>query len=67
MRVAVVIFNGFYEIHSFAAAHIVNRLRPKIRKAFITLAGQRRDLNERRARARVIYIFLDGEFGYADR
>jgi hypothetical protein len=39
MRVAVVILEGFYEIHSFAAAPIVNRLRPKIRKAFITSPG----------------------------
>ena len=39
MQVAVVTFGGFNEIHSFAAAHIVNRLRPKIRKAFITSPG----------------------------
>ena len=39
MQIAVVTFDGFNEIHSFAAAHTVNRLRPKIRKAFITSPG----------------------------
>ena len=36
MQVAVVTFGGFNEIHSFAAAHIVNRLRLEGWKAFIT-------------------------------
>jgi hypothetical protein len=52
MQVAVVTFDGFNEIDSFVAAHILNRLRPKGWKAFITSPRQRRDLNERRARAR---------------
>ena len=39
MQVAIVTFDGFNEIHSFAVAHIVNWLRPKIRKAFITSPG----------------------------
>ena len=36
MQVAVVTFDGFNEIDSFVAAHILNRLRPKGWKAFIT-------------------------------
>jgi transcriptional regulator GlxA family with amidase domain len=36
MQVAVVIFDGFSEIDSFAVAHILNRLSPKGWKAFIT-------------------------------
>jgi len=67
MQVAVVTFGGFNEIHSFAAAHIVNRLRPKIRKAFITSPGNVVTSIERRARARVTYIFLHGEVRHADR
>ena len=39
MQVAAVTFDGFNEIDAFAAAHIVNRLRPKIRKPFITSPG----------------------------
>jgi len=47
MRIAVVTFDGFNEIDAFAAAHILNRLRLE---GVHHLAGQRRDLNERRAR-----------------
>ena len=64
MQVAVVTFDGFNEIDAFAAAHILNRLRLE---GVHHLAGQRRDLNERRARARVTYIFLHGEVRHADR
>jgi len=36
MQIAVITFDGFNEIDSFIAAHILNRLRPKGWKAFIT-------------------------------
>jgi transcriptional regulator GlxA family with amidase domain len=36
MEIAVITFDGFNEIDSFVAAHILNRLRPKGWKAFIT-------------------------------
>ena len=36
MQIAVITFDGFNEIDSFVAAHILNRLRPKGWKAFIT-------------------------------
>jgi transcriptional regulator GlxA family with amidase domain len=36
MQIAVLTFNGFNEIDSFVAANILNRLRPKGWKAFIT-------------------------------
>jgi hypothetical protein len=36
MQIAVLTFDGFNEIDSFVAAHILNRLRPKGWKAFIT-------------------------------
>jgi transcriptional regulator GlxA family with amidase domain len=39
MQIAVVTFDGFNEIDSFVAAHILNRLRPKGWKAFITSPG----------------------------
>ena len=40
MQVAVLTFDGFNEIDSFVAAHILNRLRPKGWKAFITSPGE---------------------------
>src|SRR5712691_11235296 len=36
MQIAVLTFDGFNEIDSFVAAHILNRLRPKGWRAFIT-------------------------------
>jgi transcriptional regulator GlxA family with amidase domain len=36
MQIAVLTFDGFNELDSFIAAHILNRLRPKGWKAFIT-------------------------------
>src|SRR5215813_7739938 len=36
MQIAVLTFDGFNEIDSFVAAHILNRLRPQGRRAFIT-------------------------------
>jgi transcriptional regulator GlxA family with amidase domain len=36
MQIAVLTFDGFNELDSFVAAHILNRLRPKGWKAFIT-------------------------------
>jgi len=36
MQIAVLTFNGFNEIDSFVAAHILNRLRPQGWRAFIT-------------------------------
>jgi transcriptional regulator GlxA family with amidase domain len=36
MQIAVLTFDGFNEIDSFVATHILNRLRPKGWKAFIT-------------------------------
>ena len=36
MQIAVLTFDGFNEIDSFVAVHILNRLRPKGWKAFIT-------------------------------
>ena len=36
MQIAVLTFDWFNEIDSFVAAHILNRLRPKGWKAFIT-------------------------------
>jgi putative intracellular protease/amidase len=40
MQVAVLTFDGFNEIDSFVAAHILNRLRPKGWKAIITSPGE---------------------------
>jgi hypothetical protein len=36
MQIAVLTFDGFNEIDSFVGAHILNRLRPKGWRAFIT-------------------------------
>jgi transcriptional regulator GlxA family with amidase domain len=36
MQIAILTFDGFNEIDSFVAAHILNRLRPKGWRAFIT-------------------------------
>ena len=36
MQIAVLTFDGFNEIDSFVAAHILNRLRPQGWRAFIT-------------------------------
>jgi putative intracellular protease/amidase len=40
MQIAVLTFDGFNEIDSFVAAHILNRLRPKGWRAFITSPDQ---------------------------